>query len=556
MSMMNDEQLDSGKLPAGAIPPGSFIGRYQIVKRIGGPGLRLFQVVSQETQEELCMHLLEVSVADPANAARFEQDAKAFKGVSDSHLAKIKDYGIDENVGAYLVIENVQGKNVSQMIKETSGLNELQFLDIFSQACMGLAQLHKKGMAHKDLRIVNIFVSDDFEIKLLGYGAGKTARFPLDTSTDIFALGCAMYESLCGRKAFKVEDPVAAMSSPEAPVRFGDLAPAKVVNEKIERLVFRCLNKNADERYKNVQAIAGDLKRIEEGQDLLPVKAGGASAGSKTISIVAGIIALVLIVLAGIWYATPQKKGSDPEVIRASLLEEERKADGMVANGESASAEQLYNKLEPRIQSEFGKASPERAEILFKLAKVQLINGQVGPATDSFMVLAMMMKKDPSVFKLDEPLSMFVFKMGKEHHFDKGNFDGASAIFKGAMLIETESPTSSKARVSELTTWFARSLYPEGDNDRAAKFFRNAIKMASHPETAEEKKAKAFAQAEYTRMILTHPSMAEDRKQLDKAKQMSEESLRWRTKINDQAGIEESKGLIEDVKKKYKELDD
>jgi tetratricopeptide (TPR) repeat protein len=264
----------------------------------------------------------------------------------------------------------------------------------------------------------------------------------------------------------------------------------------------------------------------------------------------------VLIVLAGIWYATPQKKGSDPEVIRASLLEEERKADGMVANGESASAEQLYNKLEPRIQSEFGKASPERAEILFKLAKVQLINGQVGPATDSFMVLAMMMKKDPSVFKLDEPLSMFVFKMGKEHHFDKGNFDGASAIFKGAMLIETESPTSSKARVSELTTWFARSLYPEGDNDRAAKFFRNAIKMASHPETAEEKKAKAFAQAEYTRMILTHPSMAEDRKQLDKAKQMSEESLRWRTKINDQAGIEESKGLIEDVKKKYKELDD
>ncbi len=131
--MMNDEQLDSGKLPAGAIPPGSFIGRYQIVKRIGGPGLRLFQVVSQETQEELCMHLLEVSVADPANAARFEQDAKAFKGVSDSHLAKIKDYGIDENVGAYLVIENVQGKNVSQMIKETSGLNELQFLDIFSQ---------------------------------------------------------------------------------------------------------------------------------------------------------------------------------------------------------------------------------------------------------------------------------------------------------------------------------------------------------------------------------------------------------------------------------------
>lgn len=548
MSMTNDEQLDSGRLPAGAIPPGSFIGRYQVVKRIGGPGLRLFQVTSQENQEELCMHLLELDLSDPSTATRFEQDARGFRSVSDSHLAKVKDFGIDENVGAYLVIENVQGKNVSQMIKDSSGLNELQFLDIFAQVCLGLNQLHKRSLAHKDLRIVNIFVSDDFEVKLLGYGSGKNARCPLDASTDIFALGCAMYESLCGRKAFKVEDPAAAMSSPDAPVRFCDLAPAKVVNEKIERMVFRCISKNAEERYPNVQAIAADLKRIEEGQDLLAIKPQ-ASGGQKLINTIAIIIGIAVLLTTGVYFALPKaKKEPDENIAKAALLAEESHADALVKKGELASAEQLYNKVEPQILNHFGKASRERAEILFKLAKVQLINGQVGPASDSFMVLAMILKKNPSLIKLDEPLSMFVFKMGKEHHFDKGNFDGASSIFKGAMLIEMESTEPSRARSSELTTWYAKSLYPEGDLDRAAKFFRNAIKAASQPQTTEEMRAKAYAQAEYTRMIISAPSIAAQKRQMDKALQMAEESLRWRKKIKDEAGIEDSKRLLEDIK--------
>lgn len=555
---MNDEQLDSGRLPAGAIPPGSFIGRYKVVKRIGGPGLRLFQVVWQETEEELCMQLLEISISDPENATRFEQDVKALRAVNDVHLAKIKDFGIDENVGAYLVIENVQGKNVQQMIKDSSGLNELQFLDIFSQACAGLGALHKKGLAHKDLRIVNIFVSEDFEIKLLGYGAGKTARFPLDVGTDIFALGCAMYESLCGRKAFKVEDPIAALSAPDAAVRFSDLAPAKVVNEKIERLVFRCLNKNAEERYQNVQAIASDLKRIEEGQDLLPVKSG-AGGGQKTINIVAIVIAVFLVLATGTFFGlkafnNPKAQPDDAAVLQ--LKDEEKKADALAEKGEVASAEQIYNRLEPQYQNRFGKNSPERAEILYKLAKTQVIAGQVGPAADSFMVLAMMLKKDPSILKLDDRLSTIVFKMGKEQHFDKGNFDGASSIFKGAMLIETEAIDSSKARVSELTTWYARALYPDGDADRAAKFFKVAIKAASQPQSKDEMKAKAFAQAEYVRMMLSHPNLASDKEQLAKARKLVEESMRWRQKLKDEQGIEDSKRLLYDVKKAEEKSDD
>lgn len=546
---MNDEQLDSGRLPAGAIPPGSFIGRYKVVKRIGGPGLRLFQVVSQETEEELCMHLLEISVSDPANTTRFEEDVKALRAVNDVHLAKIKDFGIDENVGAYLIIENVQGKNVQQMIKDSSGLNELQFLDIFTQACAGLAALHKKGLAHKDLRIVNIFVSEDFEIKLLGYGAGKTARFPLDASTDIFALGCTMYESLCGRKAFKVEDPINALSVPDAAVRFSDLAPAKVVNEKIERLVFRCLNKNAEERYQNVQSIAADLKRIEEGQDLLPVKTAR-GGGQKTINTIAIGVAVLLVLATGTFFgmkAFDNRKAQSGDDAVLQLREEEKKADAFAEKGEIASAEQIYNRLEPQYQKRFGKNSPERAEILYKLAKTQVVAGQVGPASDSFMVLAMMLKKDPTILKLDDRLSTIVFKMGKEHHFDKGNFEGASAIFKGAMLIETEAPDTSRARVSELTTWYARSLYPAGEDDRAAKFFRVAIKNASQPQTKDEMKAKAFAQAEYVRMILSHPSMWQ--KQVEKARKLVEESLRWRQKLNDEKGIEDSKRLLYDIKK-------
>lgn len=504
---MTNIQNDSSFLERmSRVVPGTLVcGKYQIINRIGDE-IGVFEVKT-DAAEKSVLQFLNAGV----EPAQFEQDMKAAKQINHPNVVRILDSGIDPILGPFVHSEYISAQSLSQKIKEKGALNELEFLDIASQVGKGLAQIHKKGFSHNNLACSNIFVSADYVVKVAGFGLQKSLS-ENGIRSDIFAFGSLMYEALCGRRPFAEENLAAAESSPATPARFGDLAPAKVVNQQIETVVFRCLAKNPQERYQSASDVLSDLKRIEEGEEVRPIPKASATK-TPVVMIVAGI---ALLAVAGIGaYFVMQSSGSNHSSVsldkvqaqkdkeKQELIEQATEAEALANAGNFSAAAELYNRIEPRFQREFGSNSPQRIDILHKLGKNQLLSGEIGPAKDAYVVIAIMHDKYPSLPRPKVPFDEELFHLTKEHLFDKGQFDAASEGFRAVHKIQTTTRSSFDYHPGKTLAFMARSEDAGGDGDRANKYFKWAMETTEKPSDPKAEEARAFVLVEYADFLMT-----------------------------------------------------
>jgi serine/threonine protein kinase len=234
-------------------------------------------------------------VADASMFQRFQYEAKAASTLDHSNVVGIYDFGITDDGKAYLVMDYLEGEDLSVLLEREGLLPEIQAREIFRQACAGLDHAHSKGVIHRDLKPSNLFLCPEdegrFIVKLVDFGIAKISEAPgeaaqnltrtgevfgsplymspeqclgktMDNRTDIYSLGSCMYEALTGRPLFTGENAFTIMTKhihelPEAM----DLPQFPAFIE-IERIVFRALAKNPDERYATVTDLKSDLELV------------------------------------------------------------------------------------------------------------------------------------------------------------------------------------------------------------------------------------------------------------------------------------------------------
>jgi serine/threonine protein kinase/tetratricopeptide (TPR) repeat protein len=280
---------------------GRTLGHYRIVEKIGEGGMGVvYRARDERLDRDVAIKVIHEAVAQNADRlARFEREAKAVAKLAHPNILEIWDFGRVDGV-TYAVTELLDGQNLRQCTP-ASGLPWQKVVEMGAAIADGLAAAHSKGIVHRDLKPENIFITSDGRVKVLDFGlaqvkepveeeaetatltpAGTVAGTvmgtmgymspeqlrgePADARSDIFSLGCVLYEMLSGKTAFlrksTAETTVAIIKEePERLSSTGIVLPAEV-----ERSIHRCLEKSPDARYQSSADLAFGLRSISTDQ--------------------------------------------------------------------------------------------------------------------------------------------------------------------------------------------------------------------------------------------------------------------------------------------------
>ena len=269
---------------------GRRLGYYQLSARIGTGGMgEVYRARDTKLNRDVAIKVLLPAVAnDPGRLARFSREAQLLASLNHPHICTIHDVGKKSST-AYLVMELLEGRTLDQLILP-GGVSLEQFFDIAIALADALAAAHRKHITHRDLKPVNVMVSDDGRVKVLDFGLARAAEpdsavtgaaltqagtivgtmpymspeqiegKPLDPRTDIFSLGIVLYEMATGRRPFAGDSTPALMVSilKHQPQLVGEVRPN--VPADLSRLIGRCLEKDPRDRIQTVTEILAELK--------------------------------------------------------------------------------------------------------------------------------------------------------------------------------------------------------------------------------------------------------------------------------------------------------
>ena len=275
-----------------SLETGDRLGPYEIVGRLGAGGMgEVYRALDTRLDREVAVKVLPPHLArNPDALVRFRREAKAVAALSHPNIVALYDVGSEDGV-SFVVTELLEGETLhSRLTRASRGstLGARQAIDIGVCIAGGLAAAHGKGVIHRDLKPENIFLTADGRVKILDFGL---ARFsPLDSSSragdhpteteagtvlgtvgymspeqvrgeradapsDIFSLGCVLYEMLEGRRAFAKDtaaQTMAAILESRPPLTGLDLSG----HPGLAHLVERCLEKDPARRFQSAHDLA------------------------------------------------------------------------------------------------------------------------------------------------------------------------------------------------------------------------------------------------------------------------------------------------------------
>lgn len=270
------------------------ISHYQILEKLGEGGMGIVYK-AQDTKLDRIVALKFLSkslLCDEEAKARFVQEAKVASALDHPNIATI--YEIDEVEGeCFISMAYIQGKTLKQLIKEKQIENwDIgKIIDIGIQAAQGLSKAHESGIVHRDIKSDNIMLTPEGLVKIMDFGLAKlkgitqltktgstlgtvsymspeqAQRKEVDRRSDIFSLGVVLYELLTGRLPFQGEHEAAVLyaiinEEPQPVARFNNK-----VSPDLERIVFKAMAKERDERYQHTDDVLADLRREKKSSE-------------------------------------------------------------------------------------------------------------------------------------------------------------------------------------------------------------------------------------------------------------------------------------------------
>jgi Tol biopolymer transport system component len=277
-----------------ALPPGSRLGRYEIVAAIGEGGMgEVYRARDPRLDRAVAIKVLSAQFAsDPAALARFEREAMSVAKLSHPNILSIFEFAHDGNT-AFVVTELVDGETLRTRL-ERGAIPARRAVAWALQIARGIAAAHARGVTHRDLKPENVMITADDRVKILDFGLAKSvdshsdktrmvtvATTPgmvlgtmgymapeqvrgleVDHRADLFAFGAVLYEMVSGRRAFKGETAADTMTAiltkdPED-LDIGHLS----ISSGLDKIVGRCLEKAPDLRFQSATDLAFALETL------------------------------------------------------------------------------------------------------------------------------------------------------------------------------------------------------------------------------------------------------------------------------------------------------
>ncbi len=261
------------------LEPGLLLGgRYLLEGRVASGGMADVWAAEDDVLQRRVA--LKVMRPDPHHeelfALRFRDEALNSAGLIHTNIATLFDYGEDDGV-AFLVMELVDGKPLSQLIRQQGRLPADQVRSVIGQCALALGVAHEAKVVHRDVKPANILVREDGLVKLTDFGIARAADAsghtrtgdllgtpcylspeqalgrPATGASDLYALGIVGHEMLCGAKPFDKPTPIATAMSHihEAPPPLPDDVP-----EDLAGVIEDLLAKDPLDRPENARAVA------------------------------------------------------------------------------------------------------------------------------------------------------------------------------------------------------------------------------------------------------------------------------------------------------------
>lgn len=285
---------DAASSSAAKVKPGDLIADKYRVERVlgrGGMGIVVAATHIELGKLRALKFMTPEALRSGTSVERFHREARITAELSSEHIAKVVDTGRLDDGTPYLVMEYLEGRELSSIIKEDGPLSYQQAAFYLIQACDGLAEAHARGIIHRDIKPGNLFLTTRADgvpcVKVLDFGISKMAAEIVDGSltrtdqilgspfyiapeqlhstsdvdgrADIWSLGVVLYEMLIGKPPFLGD----TLPQIVAAVLSGNAKPPSEVDPKIpapfDAIFEHCTQQNRDKRFATVAELANEL---------------------------------------------------------------------------------------------------------------------------------------------------------------------------------------------------------------------------------------------------------------------------------------------------------
>ena len=264
-------------------------GRYELIEKIGEGGM----AIVYKGKDRLLNRYVAIKILRPEYTKdeqfieNFRRESQAAAGLSHPNIVGVYDVGKEGNI-YFIVMELIEGKVLSQIIKEKGKLDYKEAIHIIRQVASALDLAHKNQIVHRDVKPHNILITNTGVAKLADFGIAKAVSAAtivggnnkvmgsvhyfspeqargayVDERSDIYSLGIVLYEMLTGKVPFDGDNPVSI-----ALLHINEPMPA-VTSEvhglppQLEKIIFKATEKYQSNRYKHVDEMISDLDDIE-----------------------------------------------------------------------------------------------------------------------------------------------------------------------------------------------------------------------------------------------------------------------------------------------------
>ncbi|PRY17499.1 Stk1 family PASTA domain-containing Ser/Thr kinase [Kineococcus rhizosphaerae] len=295
-------------------------GRYRVLGRLGRGGMGVvYRAEDERLERTVALKVLRADLAhDPTARARFVREAKSAARLAHPGVVAVLDQGVDHTGGvetAYLVMELVDGRTLRDVVLDEGALTPGEALSVTEDVLQALAEAHRKGVLHRDVKTANVLVAHDGRVKVADFGLARAASASGQSTTvgmgdlmgtaeylapeqlengepdarsDVYGVGVMLYEMLTGAPPFTGESPFSiAYKHVHEPVP----APSTKVPglpRALDALVLDALAKDPDERPGDAGEMLEQLRAVrsslspEQLQVRAPRPAAPAVPGSTT----------------------------------------------------------------------------------------------------------------------------------------------------------------------------------------------------------------------------------------------------------------------------------
>ncbi len=271
-----------------ALEPGSMVGRYLTLNRIGGGGMgEVYRAHDTELNRTVALKVLPPHLCQNEDyLKRFRTEAQAQARLNSPYVVTL--YSMMEHAaGEVLVLEYVEGETLERRLKSRGLLPVGEAVRVFEQTLRGLDHIHKLGVVHRDLKPSNLFITRDEDIKLMDFGVARLldSQDPAqrgtmvgtllyispeqingrdtDVRSDIYSLGICLFEAVTGRLPFERRSDYALMHAhvQEMPPRPKKLQRA--VPPGLERVILKAIEKDPDRRFQSADEFHAALLKLD-----------------------------------------------------------------------------------------------------------------------------------------------------------------------------------------------------------------------------------------------------------------------------------------------------